>query len=195
MTLAILGFLGSFLEMLALALILNPMGYFVSMIVTTTSSFGPIGLKTHLSKIVDPSELGKVFTLMAVIDGFAPIIAASVFTFVFQMTIDQIPGLCFLILAVFSVIPLAIAMFIDLTDMKRIECNNKTIKKFNQYDSIENGYIRLAEEYMGSSYGKKFQQIKTKNLGSDSNGVLDSGIETVDTQSMTTTVDTASCRS
>ena len=110
---AIIGYCGTFSYLLILSTILTPLGYFISLVVHCTATLGPIGYKTHLSKIVEPSELGKVFTLMAVIDGFAPIIATAVFTLVFNKTIASTPGTCFTILAGITIIPIIIAMVID----------------------------------------------------------------------------------
>ncbi|CAG2174358.1 unnamed protein product, partial [Oppiella nova] len=105
MFLAIIGFFGAFLHMIALGVILSPIGYLLAILFGCTGTLGPVGFKTHLSNIVEPSELGKVFTLMGVIDGFAPLIASSIFTIIFEKTIDSsIPGTCFLILAAITLL-------------------------------------------------------------------------------------------
>jgi hypothetical protein len=70
-----------------------------------------------MSKIVVRNELGQVFTVMAVVDASAPIIASSLFTILFKVTIDKIPRTCFLVLASMSLIPIIIAMGIDILNL------------------------------------------------------------------------------
>jgi len=127
MLISIIGFIGLFFEMIIRAIVLSPMGFYVSLVVSGTGGLAAIGFKTHMAKIVDPSELGKVFTLMSVIDAIAPIIASSLFTILFKITIDKIPGTCFMVLAAISLVPIIIAMVIDLlwiSGAKNKENNN-----------------------------------------------------------------------
>jgi hypothetical protein len=103
------------------------MGFYISMIVSGTASLASIGFKTHMAKIVARNELGQVFTLMAVVDASAPIIASSLFTILFKVTIDKIPGTCFLVLAFMSLIPIIIAMGIDI--LRLSQAKRKVEKK------------------------------------------------------------------
>jgi hypothetical protein len=114
MLISIIGFCGLFFQMMIRGIILTPMGFYISMIVSSTAGLASIGFKTHMAKIVVRNELGQVFTLMAVVDASAPIIASSLFTILFKVTIDKIPGTCFLVLAFMSLIPIIIAMGIDI---------------------------------------------------------------------------------
>jgi len=100
------------------ALVLTPMGFYISIPAGVPTHIGPIGLKSYLSKIVDPLELGKIFALMSVIDLTAPIIASSLFAYIFKSTIESFPSLCFLILTALSLIPILIAMWIDINFLK-----------------------------------------------------------------------------
>ncbi|CAG2102356.1 unnamed protein product [Medioppia subpectinata] len=136
MCLAIIGFLSILLQNLILGVILKPTGYYISMGVNCMSSLGNIGYKTHLSKIITPLELGKVFTLVSVVDAIAPIIAAPLFAFVFKNTIDTLPGTCFLILAGVASIPILIALTIDYINRYKITVIIKT-----HTECVENGII------------------------------------------------------
>ena len=118
MLIAIIGFVGIFGQMTIRGVILSPLGFYISIVVSCTTSLGAIGYRSHLSKIVESSEMGKVFTLMMVIDSLAPIVASSLLAKLFQATIDSFPSTCFLILAVTSLIPIFIAMIIDLMNLK-----------------------------------------------------------------------------
>jgi len=123
MLISIIGFCGLFFQMIIRGIILTPMGFYISMIVSGTASLASIGFKTHMSKIVARNELGQVFTLMAVVDASAPIIASSLFTILFKVTIDKIPGTCFLVLAFMSLIPIIIAMGIDILRLSQAKRN------------------------------------------------------------------------
>jgi hypothetical protein len=132
MLISIIGFCGYYFQMLIRGIILTPIGYYISIGIGATAGLSPIGFKTHMAKIVDPLELGQVFTLMAVVDASAPIIASSLFTILFKVTIDKIPGTCFLVLAFMSLIPIIIAMGIDILRLKH---NHKNIEK-SKTDSV-----------------------------------------------------------
>ncbi len=130
MLISIIGSCSVFFQMIIRGIILTPMGYYISMIVGGASGLVSIGLKTHIVKIVARNELGQVFTLIAVIDASAPIIGSSLFTILFKVTIDKIPGTCFLVLVFISLIPIIIAMGIDilrLSQEKRDSVEKKSI--------------------------------------------------------------------
>jgi len=114
MFISIIGYCGYFTQLVIRALILTPMGFYISIPGGISTRIATVGLKAYLAKIVDPLELGKVFTLMSVIDLTAPIIASSLFAYIFKSMIDLFPSLCFLILAALSLIPILIAMWIDI---------------------------------------------------------------------------------
>jgi MFS-type transporter involved in bile tolerance (Atg22 family) len=123
MLISIIGFCGQFFQMIIRGIILTPMGYYISLIVSGTAGLASIGFKTHMAKIVARNELGQVFTLMAVVDASAPIIASSLFTILFKVTIDKSPGTCFLVLAFMSLIPIIIAMGIDILRLSQAKRN------------------------------------------------------------------------
>ncbi|CAG2102357.1 unnamed protein product [Medioppia subpectinata] len=113
MWLAIIGFTSVLLQNLVLAIILNPTGYYISMGVNCMNSLGSIGYKSYLSKVTEPSALGKVFTMMSFVDGFAPMIASPLFALMFRKTIDSAPSTCFAIVATLAAIPIVIALGIN----------------------------------------------------------------------------------
>jgi MFS-type transporter involved in bile tolerance (Atg22 family) len=127
---SIIGYCGYFAQVIIRGIILNPTGYYISLVAGITTHISAIGLKSYLSKIVDQSELGKVFSLMSVLDATAPIIASSLFAYIFKCTIDAFPGLCFLILGTISLIPIWVAMWIDIYFLK----SRNDTKKSNNSD-------------------------------------------------------------
>jgi hypothetical protein len=65
---------------------------------------------------------------MAVLDATAPIIASSLFAYIFKCTIDAFPGLCFLILGAISLIPIwSRCQSISLFSKLEMTPKNKTI--------------------------------------------------------------------
>jgi MFS-type transporter involved in bile tolerance (Atg22 family) len=132
MLISIIGYCGYFAQVIIRGVILNPTGYYISLVAGITTHLSSVGLKSYLSKIIDHSELGKVFTLMAVLDATAPIIGSSLFAYIFRLSIESFPGLCFLILGAISLIPIWVAMWIDIsflktrTDTKK--SNNSNVK-------------------------------------------------------------------
>lgn len=131
MLISIIGFIGIFGQMTIRGVILSPLGFYISIVVSCTTSLGGVGYRSHMSKIVEPSEVGKVFTLMMAIDSVAPIIASSLLAKLFEATIDTFPSTCFLILAAMSLIPIFIAMFIDMTHLKAIKDTNSSHNKID----------------------------------------------------------------
>jgi MFS-type transporter involved in bile tolerance (Atg22 family) len=130
MLISIIGYCGYFAQVVILGVILTPTGFYISLVAGITTHISAIGLKSYLSKIVDHSELGKVFTLMAVLEATAPIIASSLFAYIFKCTIDAYPGLCFLILGAISLMPIWVAMWIDISFLK----SRNDTKKSNNSD-------------------------------------------------------------
>ncbi len=122
MLISIIGFCNLFFQMIIRGIILIPVGFYISMIVSGTASFASIGFKTYMAKIVIRNEFGQVFTLMAVVDASAPIIASSLFTILFKVTIDKFPGTCFLVFAFMSLIPIIIAS-IDILRLSQSKPN------------------------------------------------------------------------
>ena len=118
MVVSIIGYCSYFSQIIIRGLLLTPIGFYISILAGLFTNIAPIGLKSYLSKIVDPLELGKVFALMSIIDMTSPIIASSLFAYLFKSTIESFPSLCFLVLAALSLIPILVAMWIDINFLK-----------------------------------------------------------------------------
>ena len=53
---------------------------------------GLVCSKSHLSKIVDRDEMGKVMSFLSTLETISPMIFTTVFTYIFKYTIDTYPG-------------------------------------------------------------------------------------------------------
>jgi len=125
--LALIGLGAYFSQNMIRALVLTEVGFYISIVVGSMGSVTSIGMRSHFSKIVDHKELGKIFSLMSVIDSVVPLIASAIFTTVFRATMDTIPGLCFIITGGFLIIPFLIMIWIDIYT-KNINFENKKPK-------------------------------------------------------------------
>jgi hypothetical protein len=109
MTLALIGLCAYFGQNMFRGLILSPTGYYIAIIFGALGSVTSVGLRSYLSKIVERTELGKVFSLMSALESISTGLAPAIFTNIFRATIDTIPGICFvingslLIVSIFSV--------------------------------------------------------------------------------------------
>jgi hypothetical protein len=90
-----------------------------------------VGMRSHLSTIVDKDELGKVFSLIASVDATAPLVASVFFTLIFTQTLDFFPGAVFEATALMLFVPLSVMIWID------IYCNNNN----NSSDNIDSNRI------------------------------------------------------
>lgn len=108
MVLACIGFTGLMFRMIVLGTVLSPTGYYVALVFSCTTWMADAGLRSHLSKNVLRSELGRIFTLLTIVDGVVPPIASTLSSHAFRASIDSIPGLCYLLGAFVCVISLAI---------------------------------------------------------------------------------------
>lgn len=129
MMVSIIGLIGVYNLSLFKGLILNPLGFYISLAASCTYTLSSVGFKSHLSKIVDQTEVGKVFTIIMVLDSFAPILSSTMMARIFESTIDTLPGTCFLILVFLTLCTIIIAMIIDFIYLK----NQKT-KIINEFD-------------------------------------------------------------
>lgn len=73
-----------------------------------------IGIRSYMSKIIESGEIGKVFSFMTALDTTAPMLASTLYNFVFKYTINSYPGAVFQITAILMFIPIWIVMWIDL---------------------------------------------------------------------------------
>ncbi|CAG2103819.1 unnamed protein product [Medioppia subpectinata] len=113
MYLTLIGFCGLMLRMITLGSVLSPNGYYISLAFSCTTWLADVGLRAHLAKLVPTEELGKIFTLLTVVDGVVPPVASSVSAVIFRRTIDDMSGACFYFLAGVCVVAKGLALLSD----------------------------------------------------------------------------------
>ena len=63
------------------------------------SAFSAIVIRSMLSKCVTKAELGKIYSLLASLEGAVPLFASPLFTFVYTNTLKSWPGAVFIVQA------------------------------------------------------------------------------------------------
>ncbi|CAG2105249.1 unnamed protein product [Medioppia subpectinata] len=104
-TLSMVGLVSYFILNLVRGLVLTPAGYYYSLIGGCLGGVASIGIRSHFSKIIRLDELGKVFSGLSAIEALTPLISAALFTGIFNATMDSMPGLSLIVVAVILIIP------------------------------------------------------------------------------------------
>ena len=84
------------------------------MAITCVGGVAHIGSRSHLTKIVDRNEIGKVLSFMLALDTLAPMISSTLLAYIFKYTIDTYPGAVYEVIAFLLFIPIFIMIWIDL---------------------------------------------------------------------------------
>lgn len=84
-------------QMLLLGLAYKEWLYYVQCFVGLPSFLGQVGVRTHLSKLVAPDEVGKVFAFLSMFISVLPVVGEVMLTSLFNWSIDFLPGLPYLV--------------------------------------------------------------------------------------------------
>ncbi|KAH9366292.1 hypothetical protein HPB48_010293 [Haemaphysalis longicornis] len=71
--------------------------YYMQCLVGLPSFLGQVGVRTHISKLVGPDEVGKVFAFLSLFVSVVPILGEVVLTSLFNWSIGFLPGLPYLV--------------------------------------------------------------------------------------------------
>lgn len=89
-------------------------GLYLSFIAGAIAPLSFIGVRSRLSKIIDDSERGKLFALLAIVEALIPTFASIFYSTIFAISIDVYPGLAFQIAAFLLLVPLLCIIGIDI---------------------------------------------------------------------------------
>ncbi|CAG2118473.1 unnamed protein product, partial [Medioppia subpectinata] len=107
-TISLVGLVSYFIKNIVRGVVLTSGGFYYSLIPGCLGGLATVGIRSHFSKIIRSDELGKVFSALSAIDAFAPLISAAVFTGIFNATMDSMPGLSLIVVALILIIPFAV---------------------------------------------------------------------------------------
>ncbi|PIO60881.1 hypothetical protein TELCIR_17612 [Teladorsagia circumcincta] len=107
----ILGCLGLFAKMISLVMLAfvanTGMAYSV-IVFTSLNRFVSTGFRSFISSIIETNEQGKMFSVIALLEGTTGILASAFFNNVYPETLHFFPGLLYLVSAALLLVPLLI---------------------------------------------------------------------------------------
>ena len=111
-TLVIIGCMSYSAQNLVRGLVLNAKGFYISIAPGCLGAMGSIGLRTYFSKLVSVKEQGKVFSLVSTVDAIMPLLSVVFFSQIFNATMNTMPGLSFIMIAVLNFVPMLVFIWI-----------------------------------------------------------------------------------
>jgi len=103
-TIGILATMSKVLSLVVMSLAWNGWVLFLGACLGFLSAFASIVIRSMLSKCVNKSDLGKIYSLLASLEAAVPLFAAPLFTIVYTSTLDTFPGSVFLVQAALFVV-------------------------------------------------------------------------------------------
>uniref|UniRef100_A0A2P2I180 Solute carrier family 46 member 3-like n=1 Tax=Hirondellea gigas TaxID=1518452 RepID=A0A2P2I180_9CRUS len=109
---AVLLFIGSLSRLscfLMFGLVQTEALLYTAVVVGCASSWSMVAIRSAMSKLVEPDELGRVFGLLGIVENACSLLASSLFTTLYLVTRDLKHGAVFIAAALLMLVPLAIA--------------------------------------------------------------------------------------
>ncbi|XP_053201416.1 uncharacterized protein LOC128397644 [Panonychus citri] len=114
-TLAIIGSISLILSLTIKGGILESHAFFISVIVGISGGLLPIAIRSIISRIIDQSEAGQVYALLACIESSGPMVASVVYSAIFNWTIKDFPGIVHHFAALTMFYPFIVSLWLDWT--------------------------------------------------------------------------------
>ncbi|XP_053208678.1 LOW QUALITY PROTEIN: uncharacterized protein LOC128392649, partial [Panonychus citri] len=114
----ILGTISVFTMNLIHGVILTPYGFILTYITGALHRVSFVAFRSLISTMVDSCEAAKIFTLITVFDSYGALGSAFMYTRVFNVTIQNNPGLTFIIAASILTIPVLTCIWLEITRSK-----------------------------------------------------------------------------
>ncbi|XP_053201327.1 uncharacterized protein LOC128386331 [Panonychus citri] len=136
-TLAIIGSISLILSLTIKGGILESYAFFLSVIVGICGGLLPIAIRSIISRIIDQSEAGQVYALLACIESSGPMVASIVYSAIFNWTIKDLPGIVHHFVALTMFYPFIVSLWLDWTRQNWDSTINKVDNKNEQIKSTE----------------------------------------------------------
>ncbi|XP_068207678.1 probable peptidoglycan muropeptide transporter SLC46 [Palaemon carinicauda] len=81
----------------------RPWVMYLSSAVGLCNEMVSVSSRAAISKLVDPEELGSIFAILSMCEAIIPIIAPSIYTAIYNSTLDFFPGLIYIVSAFFAI--------------------------------------------------------------------------------------------
>eukprot|EP00092_Neocalanus_flemingeri_P016667 GFUD01018030.1.p1 GENE.GFUD01018030.1~~GFUD01018030.1.p1 ORF type:complete len:510 (-),score=61.02 GFUD01018030.1:1014-2492(-) len=103
-TIGILATCSKVLSLVVMSLAWNGWVLFLGACLGFLSAFAAIVIRSMLSKCVNKSDLGKIYSLLASLEAAVPLFASPLFTIVYTSTLETFPGAVFLVQAAIFIV-------------------------------------------------------------------------------------------
>lgn len=90
-----LGLLSACLSQTLLGTFLAPVTYLLAIPIGSFGGLISIAIRSMVSSIVEPNEIGKIFSLMTTLESSLPLLSALIYTALFSASITYLPGLIY----------------------------------------------------------------------------------------------------
>lgn len=110
--------------------------FYISMPLTAIGGIALIGSRSYLTKIVGRDEIGRLMSFMSAMDTLVPMVSSSIFTFIFNYTIDKYPGTVYQLTAFLILIPILSMMWIDLYTERPVFENGSFERKGSSHSQV-----------------------------------------------------------
>ncbi len=112
--------------------------YYSCMAVGALGGIASICTRSHVAKIVDRNEQGKMMGVMAIMDTISPVIATTIFSQIFRVTVNTSPGTVYYVIAGLILIPITVMIWIALrTERQAIDGINNDLLSNQQQQQNE----------------------------------------------------------
>lgn len=113
-SLAALGNLSMFIDAVIRGVLLQPLGYYITIFAHFTKSLGPIGLRSIITRVVDYNEIAQVYAVISLVSSISPIIGTIAIANIFVFFIKSYPGIVYHFIAMILIYPLIVILGVDL---------------------------------------------------------------------------------
>uniref|UniRef100_A0A7I4YLN9 Proton-coupled folate transporter n=1 Tax=Haemonchus contortus TaxID=6289 RepID=A0A7I4YLN9_HAECO len=103
-----LGLLAKIISLVMLAFVANTGMAYSVIVFTSLNRFVSTGFRSFISSIIETNEQGKIFSVIALLEGVTGILASTIFNNLYPKTLHFFPGLLYLASAALLLIPLGI---------------------------------------------------------------------------------------
>ena len=111
--------------------------YYLAIVVGAFDGTAKICSKSHISKIVDRNEMGKIMSFLSTFDTLIPLLFTTTSAYIFTNTMDSYPGTIYLVISAIIIMPICVLTWIKLCT-KRPD-NNDTNNKHGNIEMKEIG--------------------------------------------------------
>ncbi|XP_015795143.1 uncharacterized protein LOC107371541 [Tetranychus urticae] len=114
----VFGIIGSLSLVISLTLkgaLLTSLGYYLAFATCIFSGLASISIRSILSRIIAPNEVGQLYCILSCIEGAGPMISSIFHSAIFKPTLAILPGMAWHADAIIMLYPLAVYIWFDIT--------------------------------------------------------------------------------